>query len=120
MIIVLVLLLAQSPILEDGGIIGWMEVTMYAYTYNSVFLVCMDGWHMYHFFISYMPVLCMCISCYDHFIYACVKGEFHLKSPPKIFVITLYVLSSSKRGRLLAQRPLARSFDDNKTYIVMF
>ena len=71
-------------------------------------------------FISYMPVFCICISFCDHFIYACVKGELHLKTPPKIFVITLYVLSSSKRGRLLAQRPLARRFDDNKPYIVMF
>jgi len=42
-----------------------------------------------------------------------------LKSPPKIFVMTIYVLSSSKRGRLLAQRPLARYFDDNKPYLVM-
>ena len=47
-----------------------------------------------------------------------------MKSLPKIFVITIYVLSSSKRGRLLAQRPLARYFDgyfdDNKPYLVMY
>jgi len=45
--------------LEDGGIIGWMEETMYAYTYNSVFLVCMDGWHVYQFHILYACVLHM-------------------------------------------------------------
>jgi len=58
------------------------------------------------------------------FVYACVEGELHLKSLPKIFVITIYVLSSSKRGRLLAQRPLALYlvgyFDDNKPYLVMY
>ena len=58
------------------------------------------------------------------FFYACVKGELHLKSLPKIFVITIYVLSSSKRGRLLAQRSLAQYpdeyFDDNKPYLVMY
>jgi len=47
-----------------------------------------------------------------------------LKSLPKIFVITKYVLSSSKRGRLLAQRPLALYldgyFDDNKPYLVIY
>jgi len=58
------------------------------------------------------------------FGYACVEGELHLKSLPKIFEITIYVLSSSKRGRLLAQRPLALYlggyFDDNKPYLVMY
>ena len=58
------------------------------------------------------------------FVYACVEGELYLKSLPKIFVITIYVLSSSKRGRLLAQRPLAlylvEYFDDNKPYLVMY
>ena len=61
---------------------------------------------------------------YDFLVYACVEGELHLKTLPKIFVITKYVLSSSKRGRLLAQRPLALYlsgyFDDNKTYLVMY
>jgi len=61
---------------------------------------------------------------YVFFVYACVEGELHLKSLPKIFVITIYVLSSSKRGRLLAQRPLAQYldvyFDDNKPYLVMY
>ena len=71
-------------------------------------------------FIFYMPRLCICISFHNSFIYACVKGELHLKSPPKIFEITIYVLSSPKRGRLLAQRPLARHFDYNKPYLVMF
>ena len=81
----------------------------------------MHGWLVYVFiFISY---ICLCNafrSLYHIHVYACVKGELHLKSPPKLFVITPYVLSSSKRGRLLAQRPLARSFDDNKPYVVMF
>ena len=57
------------------------------------------------------------------FGYACVEGELHLKTPPKIFEITIYVLSSSKRGRLLAQRSFAQCpddyFDDNKPYLVM-
>ena len=52
-------LFPHSLILEDGGIIGWMEETMYAYTYNSVFLVCMDGWHVYQFHILYACVLHM-------------------------------------------------------------
>ena len=57
-------------------------------------------------------------------LYACVEGELHLKTLPKIFEITIYVLSSSKRGRLLAQRPFAQYpdeyFDDNKPYLVMY
>ena len=57
-------------------------------------------------------------------VYAGVEGELHLKTLPKIFVITKYVLSSSKRGRLLAQRPFALYldgyFDDNKPYLVMY
>jgi len=79
--------------------------------------MCIYAWLIGMCFISiYYMCLCLSIS----LIYACVEGELHLKSPPKIFVITIYVLSSSKRGRLLAQRPLARHFDDNKPYLVMF
>ena len=62
----------------------------------------------------HLALLCLIL------IYACVKGELHLKSLPKIFEITPYGLSSSKRRRLLAQRPLALSFDDNKTYVVRY
>ena len=76
--------------------------------YNSVSLLCIDGWHMSLTFISFIyafimhfALLCLILIC------VCVKGELHLKSIPKIFVITPYVLSSSKRGRLLAQMPLA-------------
>ena len=74
----------------------------------------MVDWHVLHFHVYHLCYFCISL------IYACVEGELHLKSPPKIFVITIYVLSSSKRGRLLAQRTLARYFDDNKPYLVMF
>jgi len=88
------------------------------HVYISVSLVCMDGWHMcllsYHIYAFVNTFR----SLYHILLYAYVKGELHLKSPPKIFVITAYVLSSSKRGRLLAQRPLALSFDDYKPYEV--
>ena len=76
--------------------------------YNSVSSLCIDGWHMsltvisfIYAFIMHFALLCLIL------IYAGVKGELHLKSLPKIFVITPYVLSSSKRGRLLAQRSFA-------------
>jgi len=69
-----------------------------------VFLLCDDGWHIIltviffiYAFIVHLALLCLIL------IYACVKGELHLKCLPKIFVITPYVLSSSKRGRLLVK-----------------
>ena len=68
---VLCFLLPQSPFLEDGGIIGWMEETMYAYTYNSVFLVCMDGWHVYQFHILYAYVLHMYLFLSSFYICMC-------------------------------------------------
>ena len=89
------------------------------HSHISVSLLCIDGWHMcitvisfIYAFIVHLALLCLIL------IYACVKGELHLKSLIKLFVITSYVLSSSKKGRLLAQRPLALSFDDNKPYVV--
>ena len=88
------------------------------HVYISVSLICMDGWRMcllsYHIYALVMHLDFL----YHILLYAYVKGELHLKSPPKILVITPYVLSSSKRGRLLALRPLALSFDDYKPYEV--
>ena len=87
----------------------------------SISLLCIDGWHMNLIVTSFIYAFIMHLTLLYHIIiYACVKGELHLKSLPKICVITLYVLSSSKRGRLLAQRPLALSFDDNKPYVVRY
>ena len=91
------------------------------HVYISVSLVCMDGWDMcllsYHIYAFANAFR----SLYHILLYAYVKGELHLKSSPKLFVITPYVvLSSSKRGRLLVQRPLAPSFDDNKPYVVRY
>jgi len=86
------------------------------------FLYLWYAW-MVGIYVIVISYICLCYafsSLYHILIYAYVKGELHLKSLPKIFVITPYVLSSSKRGRLLAQRPLARHFDDNKPYLVMF
>jgi len=60
--------------------------------YNSVSLLCIDDWHMsltvisfIYAFIMHFALLCLILIC------ACVKGELHLKSLPKIFVITPYV-----------------------------
>ena len=79
----------------------------------------MHGWLAYVLIIISYTCPCYAFrSLYHILLYAYVKGELHLKSPPKIFVITPYVLSSSKMGRLLAQRPLALSFDDYKSYEV--
>jgi len=90
-------------------------------TFSYFCIFGMHGWLVYMFiFISYIYMCYAFRSLYYIHVYASVKGELHLKSPPKIFVITPYVLSSSKRGRLLAQRPLAPSFDDNKPYVVKF
>ena len=76
--------------------------------HNLVSLLCIDGWHMDLTVASFLYASIVHLALLYHIlIYACVKGELHLKSLPKIFVITPYILSSSKRGRLLAQRPLA-------------
>ena len=98
---------------DFGLFMAW--VTLFMASIFVISIAYVYGWLTCVSF-PYTIYLCLSIS----LIYACVEGELHLKSPPKIFVITIYVLSSSKRGRLLAQRPLARYFDDNKTYLVMF
>jgi len=86
-----------------------------------VLLPCIDGWHIILTIIFFIYAFIMHLALLYHIlIYVCVKGELHLKSLPRIFVITSYVLSSSKRGRLLAQRPFALSFDDNKPYVVRY
>ena len=66
MYIVFVLFLIQS-ILEVGDISGWMEVTIYAYMFIFLSLVCMDGWHMclltYHIHALVMHLdffICIC------------------------------------------------------------
>ena len=77
---------------------------MHTFSYRCT-LSMHDGWHIIltviffiYAFIVHLALLCLIL------IYACVKGELHLKSLPKIFLITPYVLSSSKRVRLLAQK----------------
>jgi len=104
-----VLLLVDMSYLYEHMILSFMAVLFFAYVigdiyvhYNSVFF--MYAWMVGMCLTSY-PIclyLCMCISFLDPFIYACVKGELHLKFSPKIFMITIFVLSLSKRGRLLA------------------
>ena len=89
------------------------------HTFSYFFILNMHRWLAYESnCISCISSVCAFVMHLALYIYAYVKGELHLKSLPKIFIITPYVLSSSKRGRLLAQRPLSLSFDDYKPYKV--
>ena len=88
----------------------WMDGGNHLCIHFHIFisLPCINGWHMNLTVISFIYTFIMHLALLYHIlIYACVKGELHLKFLPKIFLITPYVLSSSKRGRLLTQRPLA-------------
>ena len=85
----------------------------------SIFFVCINVLHRAYFVISYSYAIVDASSLYDTFGICICLGELHLKSLSYLFVITQCVLSSSKRGRLLAQRPLAL-VDDNKTYVIIF
>ena len=70
-----------------------MHTCLYFYIFG------MHGWLTYVFIVTSYICLCYAFrSLYHILLYAYVKGELHLKSLPKIFVITPYVLSSSKGG----------------------
>ena len=83
------------------------------------------GRNTFEFIISFSCILFQFILCYNiRFLFlidSMIWGEA-FSSSCHIFFNNSYVLSSSKRGRLLAQgynHPVLESFDDHETYIVI-
>ena len=121
-VLLLILFLFQHSTTRFGGWrYFWMDGGNHVCIHIYLCIFGMHGWLAYVFIV--ISYICLCYafrSLYHSFIYVWVKEELHLKSSPKIFVITPYVLSSSKRRRLLAKRPLALCFDDYKLYAVRY
>ena len=67
------------------GLVGWFCVVLFSFLYGSVFLLCMVGFRVVVWFVSFLihacDVLCVCMCIYSFLcvvICLCLRVLFHL------------------------------------------